>query len=180
MEYIYDYVEKIPVCQLCQKAETAQHPLPVSTELVSSLIYYMLQAEPHFERLWSSLHIPLPNWNGLPQKQCLPPSATPRSSVVQLSKKHNAKINNAWALLTIYFSTFRCVSTSHNPQMFKIFSQILACRRLCPVMRFTSQMGVNKQRTPSPNCLQAEMEWGGGGSSRESNITVCLLHTKGD
>ena len=108
------------------------------------------------------------------------PSLTPRSAVVQLSKKHNTKINNACTLPNINFITFRCVSTSHNPQMFTIFIQILACWRLCPVMRITSQMGVDKQHTA---CKQTWSEGEGrssGGTSRESNITVCLLHTKGD
>ena len=67
------------------------------------------------------------------------PSVTPRSAVVQLSKKHNTKINNACTLPNINFITFRCVSTSHNPQMFKIFPQILACRRLsCDAIYITN------------------------------------------
>ena len=98
------------------------------------------------------------------------PSVTPRSAVAQLSKKHNTKINNACTLPNINFITFRCVSTSHNPQMFKIFSQILACWRLCPVMRITSQMGVDKQRTPSP---QSVMSHQGGLTGTHTHITVC-------
>ena len=110
--------------------------------VVEEVDHRMLKNKNKYQINVMHIIIPQPNQNGT-KKQCVCPfvfpSVTPHSAVVQLSKKHNTKINNACTLPNINFITFKCVSTSHNPQMFKIFFQILACRRLsCDAIYITN------------------------------------------
>ena len=56
-------------------------------------------------------------------------------AVVQLFRKNNTRINNGSGSVTIHFSSFSCVSTSHNHKIqFKNLPQIVACRRCRPCL----------------------------------------------